>query len=126
MSVYADSSFIVSLYLTDTHSADARRRVQDVPPLILTPFHRAEWAHALAQHQFQGTIRSEDMGRINAQFAADEAAGLFRADIMPEIAFELCADLARKHGPRFGHAHARQPARGLRTGTQSGEILDLR
>lgn len=39
------------------------------------------------------------MGRINAQFAADEAAGLFRADVMPEIAFELCADLARKHGP---------------------------
>jgi predicted nucleic acid-binding protein len=101
LSVYADSSFIVSLYVTDIHSADARRRVKGAPPLIVTPFHRAEWAHALAQHQFRGSLTSDDAREFSAQFIADEAAGLFRADVVPEKAFELCADLAHKHGARL-------------------------
>lgn len=99
MSVYADTSFIVSLYVTDAHSAEARRRVQGAPPLILTPFHRAEWAHALAQHQFRGNLASDAVRRFQTQFMADEASGLFRGSIVPETAFDLCADLARKHGP---------------------------
>ena len=98
MSVYADSSFIVSLYVTDAHSAEARRGGQDAPGLILTPFHRAEWAHALAQHQFRGSLTREAVRRIHAQFTSDEAAGLFRANVVPESAFDLCADLARRHG----------------------------
>jgi predicted nucleic acid-binding protein len=98
LTLYADSSFIVSLYLTDVHSPDARRRLQGAPPLILTPFHRAEWAHALAQHQFRGTLTSDLVRKLNAQFMSDEAAGLFQASNVPESAFDLCATLARKHG----------------------------
>jgi predicted nucleic acid-binding protein len=101
LSVYADSSFIVSLYLTDIHSAEARRRMQGAPPLILTPFHRAEWAHALAQHQFRGSLTSGDAGAINAQFTSDAAAGVYHENVVPEKAFDLCADLARRHGPRL-------------------------
>lgn len=98
MSAYADSSFIVSLYVTDIHSADARRRQREGLPLILTPFHRAEWAHVLAQHQFRRNITSEMARRFDDLFTSDEAAGLFRASVVPENAFELCADLARRHG----------------------------
>lgn len=101
MSVYADLSFIVSLYVTDVHSADARRRVQGAPALILTPFHRAEWAHVLAQHQFRGTLTSKDAQRFDAQFISDVAAGVFHESVVPERACELCADLARRHGPRL-------------------------
>jgi predicted nucleic acid-binding protein len=98
LSVYADSSFVVSLYITDAHSSEARARVRGAPPLILTPFHRAEWAHALAQHQFRRELTAESAGQFNAQFMSDEAEGIFRAEAMPEKAFELCADLARRHG----------------------------
>jgi predicted nucleic acid-binding protein len=98
LSVYADSSFIVSLYITDAHSSEARGRVQGASPLILTPFHRAEWAHALAQHQFRKELTAESAGHFNAQFMSDEAEGVFRADVIPEGAFDLCADLARRHG----------------------------
>jgi predicted nucleic acid-binding protein len=101
LSVYADSSFIVSLYVTDIHSPDARRRIQDAPPLILTPFHRAEWAHVLGQHQFRGTLTSEDAKSIDALFTSDMTAGVFREDVVPEKAFELCAVLARKHGAQL-------------------------
>lgn len=98
MSVYADSSFVVSLYLTDAHSTEARRRVKGVSSLILTPFHRAEWAHALAQHQFRGTLSAAAARNIDGQFQSDEASGLFTAELVPEKAFDLCGDLARKHG----------------------------
>jgi predicted nucleic acid-binding protein len=98
LSVYADSSFIVSLYLTDIHSPEARRRIQGAPSLILTPFHRAEWAHALAQHQFRGALAADKLQRITTQLLSDEAAGLFHKAPFPENAFEVCADLARKHG----------------------------
>jgi predicted nucleic acid-binding protein len=99
--VYADSSFVVSLYITDAHSPEARRRVQGAPPLILTPFHRAEWAHALGQNQFRGDLTAADANRLNAQFIADEGAGLFHVTALPDNAFELCADLARSHGSRL-------------------------
>jgi predicted nucleic acid-binding protein len=98
LSVYADSSFVVSLYLTDIHSAEARRRVQGAPPLILTPFHFAEWAHALSQHQFRGTLSSADAHRFDGKFLSDTSTGNFHKLFVPETAFDLCADLARKHG----------------------------
>lgn len=102
MSVYADSSFIVSLYLTDVHSPEARRRVQDAPPLILTALHRAEWVHALGQHQFRRTMTAEAARRANSQLVSDEVTHLWRETPLPENAFELCADLARRYGPKLG------------------------
>jgi predicted nucleic acid-binding protein len=100
--VYADTSFVVSLYLTDVHSPEARHRVPGAAPLILTALHRAEWAHALAQHQFRGTLTAEAARRANSQLASDEAASLWRQAPLPEDAFELCADLARRYGPKLG------------------------
>jgi predicted nucleic acid-binding protein len=99
---YADSSFVVSLYLTDVHSPEARRRVQGAPPLILTLLHRAEWAHVLGQHQFRGTLTADAARRANSQLVSDEAASLWRETPLPENAFELCADLARRYGPKLG------------------------
>jgi predicted nucleic acid-binding protein len=87
------------LYLTDAHSAEARHRVKSAAPIILTPFHRAEWSHALAQHQFRGNLTSDAARRIHGQFMSDQRAGLFHEVSVPETAFELCAELARRHGP---------------------------
>jgi predicted nucleic acid-binding protein len=101
LSIYADSSFIASLYITDIHSPDARRRIQGAPPLILTPFHRAEWSHVLAQHQFRRTLTTEDAKSIDAQFTSDVTAGIFREESVPEKAFELCAQLARRYGAQL-------------------------
>jgi predicted nucleic acid-binding protein len=102
LSAYADSSFVVSLYLTDVHSPEARRRVQGVPPLILIPLHHAEWAHALGQHQFRGTVTAEVARRAHAQFVSDGAANLWREAPLPENAFELCIELGRRYAPKLG------------------------
>lgn len=102
MSVYVDSSFLVSLYVTDIHSSEARRRVQAAPSLALTSLHRAEWAHALGQHQFRGNMTPEEAQRAHDRFFSDEAAHLWRAVPLPDNAFELCTGLARRYGSKFG------------------------
>jgi predicted nucleic acid-binding protein len=76
--------------------------MQGAPPPILTPLHRAEWAHALGQHQFRGTVTAEKAQRAHAQFVSDETADLWREASMPENAFDLCADLARRYAPKLG------------------------
>lgn len=102
MTVYADTSFVVSLYATDQHSAEARRRMVAPPPVWFTPLHHAECAYAIAQHVFHGKISSAGAQELNRHLKEDRAAGLWVEVEMPEGVFEACADLARRYGPRLG------------------------
>ena len=47
-------------------------------------------------------MTAEGARRANSQLVSDEAASLWRAAPLPEGAFELCADLARRYGPKLG------------------------
>jgi predicted nucleic acid-binding protein len=100
--VYVDSSFLVSVYLTDTHSPDSRKRAQNTAPFVLTPLHEAEWAHALAQHVFRGMLAPSQARTLESQLKDDKTAGVWTDTELPENAFALCADLARRFGPRLG------------------------
>ena len=102
MSIYVDSSFVVSLYVTDQHSAESRRRVLSAPRLWLTPLHNAEWAHALAQHVFRGKLSAGEAQLMSAGLDSDKIVGRWMSIGMPENAFELCAELGRRHGPKLG------------------------
>ena len=102
MTVYADSSFLVSLYLTDGHSPEARRIVTSVSRLWCTPLHQAEWAHAIAQHVFRGVLDPSGGAGFQAHFDQDSASGLWQQVAIPEHAFDLCADLARRYGAKLG------------------------
>lgn len=102
MSIYLDSSFVVSLYVTDDHSAEARQRVQAAPQYILTPLHFAEWAHAVAQHQFRGNLSPREAQQMEANFLSDRASGLWQEISLPQNTFDVCADLARRHGSKLG------------------------
>ena len=102
MIVYPDSSFLVSLYLTDQHSSEARRRVPSASRLWCTPLHNAEWTHALAQHVFRGKLTSTDLAKLDRTFEEDLAAGLLEKTALPDNAFDYCADLARRYGAKLG------------------------
>ena len=102
MTVYVDSSFLVSLYVTDQHSVESRQRVLAASSILLTPLHLAEWAHAIAQHVFRRKLSSSEAQQIYLQLETDRSAGRWLEVALPEHAFELCADLARRHGPRLG------------------------
>jgi predicted nucleic acid-binding protein len=69
---------------------------------LLTPLHLAEWAHAVAQQIFRRQISAGDARRVEEEFETDRQAGLWNYAPMPESAFDLCAELARRHGPKLG------------------------
>lgn len=102
MTFYVDSSFLVSLYLTDHHSPESRQRVLLAPELWLTPLHSAEWAHAVGQHIFRKSLSLMEAQQMYKQFDDDKTLHLWRESELPEHAFEVCADLARRYGPRLG------------------------
>lgn len=102
MSIYADTSFFVSLYLLDRHSHEAQQRMSQPRRLWLTPLHRAEWTHAISQHVFHRKISAREAQQVFRNFEHDREAGVWLQVGLPEMAFETCVELARRHVPRLG------------------------
>ena len=97
MSIYADTSFFVSLYLPDAHSYEASRRIAKRPTVWLTPLHCAEWAHAISQNVFQGKISVRELEQVHELFEKDRKAGLWREVDFPHNTFEKCVSLAHRY-----------------------------
>ena len=102
MSVYADSSLFVALYLPEVHSGKALRRMDERKRIWLTPLHRVEWNHAIAQHVFQRAISAEEAARVYLAFEADRESNAWVEAGVPDAAYETAVELARRYGPRLG------------------------
>ncbi len=102
MTIYADTSFFVSVYVQDVHSAAAQELMNLNPRLWFSPLHLAECIHAIAQQVFYRRISAVDAQDIYRHLRNDQTAGLWTETPLPENAFDLCADLARLHGPKLG------------------------
>ena len=100
--IYADTSFFVSLYLTDRHTAEVERRLRARPSLWMTPLHLAEWMHAVEQHVFRKAISRTEADRLLQRFHEHRAQNLWREVPLPDRAFEVCAELAHRHAARLG------------------------
>ena len=73
------------------------------PRLWLTPLHSAEWIHAIERHVFQRYLSRDDTRQVYSQFGADRAAGIWIEVALPDGAFELCVELARRYAARLGN-----------------------
>ncbi len=102
MSVYGDTSFFVSIYIKDTHSRNADELLRSGYRPSFTPLHAAEWAHAVAQQVFRGKMSVTEVQSVQLDLMNDLATDLWPQVQMPDNAFELCADLARRYGPKLG------------------------
>jgi predicted nucleic acid-binding protein len=100
--IYADTSFFVSLYLPDRHTAEVERRLRSRPSLWMTPLHVAECTHAIEQHVFREAITRREADRALQRFHEYRAQNLWREASVPDQAFELCAQLAHRHAARLG------------------------
>jgi predicted nucleic acid-binding protein len=102
LTIYADTSFFVSLYVKDTHSvaADQMLRGSERPPI--TPLHAAEWTHAIARHVFRRQMTMAEADRLHRDFDDDCAARIWQTISVPETALGVCADLGRRYGPKLG------------------------
>jgi predicted nucleic acid-binding protein len=102
LSTYADTSFIVSLYVQDSHSVAAQELMRLSPRLWFTPLHLAESFHAIAQQVFHRRVSAADAQKLYRQLRSDQTAGLWVETQVPENAFEVCADLASSYAPKLG------------------------
>lgn len=100
MIVYPDSSFIVSLYIPNVHSAEARRRLR-YTPMVVTPLHRAEWAHAVARAVSVYGVSAKELHAVTKYFERDCRSGLWKDVALPEMAFERCIRLAEQYAARL-------------------------
>jgi predicted nucleic acid-binding protein len=102
LTIYADTSFFVSLYVRDAHSTNADQLLRSGARPCITSLHFAEWAHAIAQQVFRQQMTQDEAKRVHQELDNDRAAGLWQRLEVPETALELCGDLGRRYGPKLG------------------------
>jgi predicted nucleic acid-binding protein len=102
LSIYADSSFFVSHYLQDSHSAEVEIRMAALPRIWFTQFQRVELIHAIYQHVFRGYITSTEAQAVFADVEQDCIAGVWVRARQPEGTFDRCEHLARRHVATLG------------------------
>jgi predicted nucleic acid-binding protein len=102
VTIYADTSFFVSLYLPDRRTSDVERRISSRPSLWMTSLHVAECTHAIELHVFRKAITRSEADRALQRFQEHRSQKLWRESPLPERAFEVCAQLAQRHAARLG------------------------
>ncbi len=70
--------------------------------LWLTPLHVAEWTHAVEQQIFRGAASRTEIDLTHKRFTQHRASGLWVEATLPESAWDVCAQLARRYAARLG------------------------
>ncbi|MGB7265906.1 MAG: type II toxin-antitoxin system VapC family toxin [Terracidiphilus sp.] len=102
MKICADSSFIVSSYIRDTHSDEAIHRIKSSLPIWISPLNRAELAHAIQQYVFRKVITDAEARRAWGEFSRDCLEGPWIHFDLPERTWETSIELAQRYGPTHG------------------------
>jgi predicted nucleic acid-binding protein len=98
---YADTSFLVSLYLPDIHSPAAWAAMKSRPYLYLTPLHELELVNAIQLAVFRKLIRRAEANAVLRNFELDRG-GVFALTPIPIESYARAEQLARRHTPTLG------------------------
>ena len=98
---YADTSFLVSLYLPDVHSPAAWAAMKSRPQLCLTPLHELELVNAIQLAVFRKLISRTQAKSVLRDFELDRS-GVFELTPMPLESYARAEQLARRHTSIFG------------------------
>ncbi len=103
MSTYADTSFLVSLYVFDINSAQASASFAHVSlPLLLTPLLETEIANAFRLRVFRKESDEKQMLTSLEHFGRDIRAGVFEPkSFSPEI-FRQALEISARRTVKFG------------------------
>ena len=103
MSVYADTSLLASLYFPDAHSAEAARRIEQLPlPVLITPLGELELVNAGQLRLFRKEVRPAEARAAHAAFRVDLRNGVFAMRALPEEVFVRAMQLASKWTANLG------------------------
>jgi predicted nucleic acid-binding protein len=98
---YADTSFLVSLYLPDAHSPAAWAAMKSRPSLLLTPIHELELVNAIQLAVFRRLIRRTQSKSVSENFEQDRSS-VFTLTPMPIESYSRAEQLARRHTSTLG------------------------
>jgi predicted nucleic acid-binding protein len=101
MTAYADTSFLVSLYLPDAHSPVAWAVMKSRPYLYLTPLHELEFVNAIELAVFRKLIRRREARSVLGNFEQDRC-GMFALTPVPSESYGRAEQLARRHTSLLG------------------------
>jgi predicted nucleic acid-binding protein len=103
LSAYADTSFLVSLYVFDTNSALAAARMSRVElPIVSTPFGELEIANAISLRHFRRELNITEAKAAYSLFQKDVEGGVIQIKPIPNTVFEGARQIARRRTPRLG------------------------
>jgi len=103
LSVSLDTSFLVSLYTPDVHSARANQALQAATaPLLITTFAEFEFVNALGLLEFRREISSVEARSAIAKFELNLRASVLKLTPLPENVFVRARQLSRETTPRLG------------------------
>ncbi len=98
---YADTGFLVSLYLPDRHSPMAWSAMKSRPCLYLTALHQLEFANALELAIFRKIIRRKEARLVWRDFEHDWG-GIYAVTEIPPESFARAERLAQRYTARLG------------------------
>jgi predicted nucleic acid-binding protein len=99
---YADTGFLVSLYVADDHSKTATELVKSDPLFILTPLVETEFVNAIERQVFRKQLTRQEAQAVLSEFAANQRAGAMRSERLPEDVWTDAMALSRRHTAKLG------------------------
>jgi predicted nucleic acid-binding protein len=103
LSAYADTSFLVSLYVLDANSALAAASMEQARlPILLTPFGGLELTNAISLRLFRRELPSSKVKATQALVRKDLADGILLLKPLPEGLFDRAMQMARRRTPQLG------------------------
>ena len=103
MSVYADTSFLVSLYVLDANSEKAASHIQQAKlPFLLTPFGELELTNAISLRLFRREPSPSKVKATQALVQKDLTDGVLQIKPMTMNNFEKAKQMARRRTPQLG------------------------
>jgi predicted nucleic acid-binding protein len=104
MSVYADSSLLISYYLTDTHSLEAQAVIHATQdPWPFTGLHHLEMRNALALGIFRRILTPAQVNAAWSDVERDLRSGrLVPQPVNWRPVYRAAAQWAAQHGPSIG------------------------
>jgi predicted nucleic acid-binding protein len=103
VSTYADTSFLVSLYVLDANSALAAAHMEQARlPILLTPFSELELTNAISLRLFRRELPSSKIKTAQALVRKDLSDGVLVLKPLPEGLFERAMQMTRRRTPQLG------------------------
>jgi len=103
LSAYADTSFLVSLYVLDANSPLAAERMEQAKlPILLTVLGELELTNAISLRLFRQELRPSTAKAARALMRKDLAKGILELKPLAAGAWERAKQMAGRRTPRLG------------------------